>query len=161
MEGRGVLQVGGLMVAGMLTGSLYLHLRNERRDELTQELITELRKEFNPTTQGLPGLEALDENYLSKIRKGLSGSLLIMRNGDAAKYAERINKAWGVINDDEEAVYQVLRELKDKVQVSQVAVAYKQVYGISLSEEFTARLSDSEIKTVVDIIKSKTGYRKA
>lgn len=159
---KGILQVGGFTVSVLLVGSLFLSIRNQKRDALTQELLFELRKELNPTTQGLPGLDALDKNYLKNLRKSLKGSvsLLVMRDSDASKMAYRIHNAWGVVNDNEEAIYQALRELKDKVQVSQVASEYESAYGISLIEDFTDRLSDSEIKTVIDIVKSKTAYRK-
>ncbi len=159
---RGILKLGGVIVLGLFAGSIYLHFRNKLRDDLTSDFITELRKELNPTTQGLPGLDALDESYLPKIRKSLGSgiSLIVMREADAVKYAERIKNAWGTFNDDEEAIYQTLRELKDKVQVSQVAIAYHQAYDITLIEDFQGRLDESEIKTVVDIIKTKPAYRK-
>ena len=159
---KGILQLGGFTIGVLLVGSLFLSFRNQRRDELTTELIAELRKELNPTTQGLPGLDALDKDYLKNLRKSLKGSvsLLVMRDTDASKMADRIHNAWGAIDDNEEAIYQVLRELKDKVQVSQVAAEYEKNYGIALAEEFTDSLSDGEIKTVIDIVKSKAAYRK-
>ena len=66
---KGILQVGGFTVGVLLIGSLYLSFRNQKRDTLTQELLAELRKELNPTTQGLPGLDALDKDYLKNLRK--------------------------------------------------------------------------------------------
>ncbi len=161
--GRMALGVGGVVVAGGLGGSIYLNFRKQKRDEITQAFITELRKEFNPGSQGLAGLDALGENYLSKIRKGLSSSvtILVMRNEEAVKYAQRIHEAWGTLSSDEEIVYEVLRELKDKVQISQVATSYRETYGKALSAEFTSELNDDKIQTVIDLIKSKPAYRSA
>lgn len=163
---RGILKVGGVLVTGLLSFSIYAHYRNKQRDELTSDFLSELRKELNPAAQGLPGLDALDESYLNKVKKNLSAAgtavtVLVMKNADAVRMAERIKNAWGTFNDDEEAVYQVFRELKDKVQVSQLAGVYHQVYGVSLIEELKNKLDDSEIKIVVDIIKVKAAYRKA
>jgi hypothetical protein len=162
MNSKGILQMGGFTVSLLLAGSLYLSYRNQKRDTLTQELLTELRKELNPSTQGLPGLDALSKDYLGNLRKSLKSgvSILVMRDKDAAAMADRIYNAFGTFNDEEEKIYQVLRELKDKVQVSQVSAEYEKSYGVSLTEEFTDKLSDSEIKTVIDIIKSKSAYRK-
>ena len=80
---------------------------------------------------------------------------------EARKYANQIKAAWGVLNDDEEAIYNVfnrVRNLADILYIIDEYGIYKPnalVTGRDLVSDLRARLSAAEIKKINEIITSK------
>ena len=65
-----------------------------------------------------------------------------LTQAQADAYAKQIHGAWGVFDDDEDAVRQVLRALKSREQVSQVAAAYERLYKSQMLSDFEYYLLD-------------------
>ena len=80
-------------------------------------------------------------------KKAVKGTLLLKRE-QAKKFAADIANAWGIFNDDEEAIYNVFRQLKTKAQVSEVADFYQLKTGSDLYGDLYSKLSDSELSTI-------------
>lgn len=156
------LKIAGGVVGVLLVGTVYGNVRRKRRDKIASELLRELTKVVKPATAGLVGEDAFDIYYIDEVLKKVKGRVLTIKRSAAIKYAERIHDAWGAWyegGDDEAKVYGVFRELKDKVQVSQVAKAYQDAYGDNLIDKLNDRFGDSEVKTVLDIVKPLPSYR--
>ena len=161
MRGQG-LKIAGGIVGLLLAGSIYGHVRRRKKDKVASELLREVSKIVKPTTEGLLSENAFDIHFVDEVLKKVKGKVLTLNKSAANKFAERIHAAWGAWyegGDDETKVYAVFRELKDKVQVSQVAKAYQDAYAENLIDKLNDRFSDSEVKTVLDIIKPLPTYR--
>lgn len=64
----------------------------------------------------------------------------------AKTYATRIYTSFNWYNDDEEAIYQVGKEMKtNKVSFNDVATAYKQGYGEDLAQRLSKTLNAKEL----------------
>jgi len=81
-------------------------------------------------------------------RKGAT----LLKVDAAKKFAKQISDSWGILNDDEQAVYNVFRQLKTPEQVSEVADFYQLLTGKDLYQDLFHRLSDSELSTVNQIV---------
>lgn len=162
MGGSAGLKIAGGVVGVLLAGSVYGHLRRKRRDKRAAELLREVAKLVKPTTQGLLSENAFDIHFVDEVLKKVSGKVLVIKHAAAVKYAKRIHDAWGAWyegGDDENKVYAVFRELKDKVAVSQVASAYQDAYKENLIDTLHDRMDDAEVNTVLDIVKPLPSYR--
>jgi hypothetical protein len=155
---KSVLKVLGVLAGVGLCGSLYVILEHRRKDKLAATLLEELSKLFNPDTAGLAGEEAFDIHYADEVVKKVN-NVLIMKADAAQRLAKEIYSAWSWANDNEDRIYNVFRSLKDKVQVSQVARAYKDAYKVNLIEVFRSKLSDNEIGQVLRIVNGLPRYR--
>ena len=116
------------------------------------------------TANNLDAENAFNIYYLTKVLQNVNGQVIAMSESSATSYAKQINKAWGAWyegGDDEDAVYAVFRKLKDKVQVSQVAKAYQSTYSKNLIDTIKDRLSEDEIKIILNIIGQIPNYRTA
>lgn len=82
--------------------------------------------------------------------KGLS---VLVSSEKASEWARSIYSAFGWINDDEQAVYNVFRNMTNQLQVSQVADAYSQLYNSDLFGDIDYYFSDVEVSNVWNIIK--------
>lgn len=156
------LKIAGGVVGVLLVGTVYGNIRRKRKDKIASELLRELSKVVKPATAGLLGEDAFDIHYVDEVLKKVKGKVLTIKRSAATKYAERIHDAWGAWyegGDDETKVYGVFRELKDKVQVSQVAKSYQDTYNENLIDKLNDRFSDSEVKTVLDIVNPLPAYR--
>lgn len=157
----------GLKIAGGVVGLLLVvtvasHIRRRQKDKLAAELLREISKVVKPSTEGLLSENAFDIHYENEVLKKVSGKILVIKQEVAVKYAERIHSAWGAWyegGDDENKVYAVFRELKDKVAVSKVAKAYQNLYGENLIDKLYDKLDDNEIKIVLNIVKPLPAYR--
>ena len=161
MRNQGLKITGGI-VGLLLVGSVYGNVRRRKRDKVASELLREVSKIVKPTTEGLLSENAFDIHFVDEVLKKVKGKVLTLNKNAASKFADRIHNAWGAWyegGDDETKVYGVFRELKDKVQVSQVAKAYQEAYAENLIDKLNDRFGDSEVKTVLDIIKPLPTYR--
>ena len=156
------LKIASGIVGVLLAGSIYGHVRRRKKDKVASELLREVSKIVKPTTEGLLSEDAFDIHFVDEVLKKVKGKVLTLSKSAATKFAERIHGAWGAWyqgGDDETKVYAVFRELKDKVQVSQVAKAYQDAYAENLIDTLNDRFGDSEVKKVLDIIKPFPTYR--
>ena len=161
MNNQGLKITGGI-VSLLLVGAVYGNVRRRKRDKVASELLREVSKIVKPTTEGLLSENAFDIHFVDEVLKKVKGKVLTLNKNAASKFADRIHNAWGAWyegGDDETKVYGVFRELKDKVQVSQVAKAYQEAYAENLIDKLNDRFGDSEVKTVLDIIKPLPTYR--
>lgn len=161
MNNQGLKITGGI-VSLLLVGAVYCNVRRRKRDRVASELLREVSKIVKPTTEGLLSENAFDIHFVDEVLKKVKGKVLTLNKNAASKFADRIHDAWGAWyegGDDETKVYAVFRELKDKVQVSQVAKAYQGAYAENLIDKLNDRFGDSEVKTVLDIIKPLPTYR--
>jgi hypothetical protein len=151
------LKIAGAIATAGFGITAYLIFDQRRKDALASSLWQELNKLLNPST-GLASEVAFDVNYVDETARKVKGLIFIKANA-ALSYAKTIKSAWGLLNDDENKVYSVFRNLKDKVQVSQVAKAYAAEHKINLIEELKDRLSDSELTTIITIVRALPPYR--
>lgn len=63
-----------------------------------------------------------------------------------------------IFNDNESAVYAAFRDLRNKIQVAQVAQGFSSRYSKDLYQFLRDMLSDSEMNEVLDIITAKPDY---
>ena len=152
-----ILYTTGIATGGLLGLSGYYHLKRKKQDKLTGLLATELSKRFDPAGTELG--DAFKVDYIERVLKNADGRVIILKEQTAAQYARDIYNAWGSFNDDEHAIYNVFRKLKDKVQVAQVAKAYATAYHKNLIDILKSKLWDSELKTVMKIINPLPPYR--
>lgn len=159
---RNILKIAG-GVAGVGLGlSVYMVYDKKRKDKFASEILRELTKMIKPSTSGLLSESAFDIHYKDEVLKKVNGRVLTIRADTASKYADQIHAAWAGWwkgGDDENKVYAVLRRLKDKVQVSQVARAYQASFKINLIDKLYERLDEKEVKKVLTIVKNLPGYR--
>lgn len=100
--------------------------------------------------------EALNNanNTSSAIRKTATIS-----EQQAANIAQTIKDAWGYFNDDEDAIFEALRGLKNTSDWLMVVSAYgtnsRGMSDRTLKSDLKARLSSEEYQCVVDILSAK------
>jgi hypothetical protein len=152
------LKIIGAVSILSLVASIYVVIDHRRKDRLAVALIQELNKLFNPNADGLISEEAFDIHYAEEAAKKVKGILLIKADA-AAKFAKDIYNAFGLLGDDEDKIYAVLRSLKDIVQVSQVAKAYQNAYKMNLIDKLRSKLSENEVTEVLKIVNALPRYR--
>lgn len=91
------------------------------------------------------------EYWLAIKAKGIKSSFL--NANQSLLGANTIAKAFiNPLDDNEEQIYSVFRQLKTWVQLSQVAYAYRYVYKTDLGYTLKAKLSDEEFNNVVRMV---------
>ncbi|MCB0374446.1 MAG: hypothetical protein KDD04_00850 [Sinomicrobium sp.] len=162
MNKRSVMKIAAPAIGLFLAGALYGHFRRKRKDAIASELLREVTRIIKPATSGLLLEDAFDIHYADEVVSKVKGTVLKLKASAASRLAQRIEKAWGAWyqgGDDEDKVYGVFRELKDKVQVSQVAGAYQELYKKNLIDKLHDRFTKSEVQKVLDIVKPLPSYR--
>lgn len=157
-----VMKIALPVVGLILAGSIYGNVRRKRKDNIASELLREVTRIIKPATSGILSEDAFDIHYVDQVLSKVRATVLKLKTSVASKLAKRIHSAWGAWyqgGDDEDKVYGVFRELKDKVQVSQVAKAYQQLYKKNLIDKLNERFTKSEVKKVLDIVKPLPSYR--
>lgn len=147
----------------LLAGAAYAHYDRKRKDKVAAALLREVTRTIQPATTGLLAEDAFDIHYPDKILRQVSGQVLTLKQESASRLAERIHNSWGAWysgGDTENLVYAVFRELKDKVQVAQVAKAYQDNYKENLIDKLYDRFDADEIKKVLAIVGPLPAYRK-
>ena len=161
---KNILIIIGAGVGVLIVGSIVIGNRNRKRDQLTSKLLTAINTQIEPVKNGISAQNAFDIHYLDKVIQKVSSQILALKKSTATYYAKKIKNsfgAWYQGGDDEEKVYGVFRDLKDKVQVSQVAKAYQSDTSENLIDVLKYRFGKDEIKIVLDIINKKPNYRTA
>lgn len=109
--------------------------------------IRDFAKYFNP-------------DFVQQIKSANSGkNLVLLADNRITEARKKIKDAWGVLSDDEDAIYAVFRALGSGIQISQVAKSYQTNYGINLLDELNNKLSDSENQKLTEIIKTKSPFQ--
>ena len=157
---KNTLKIVAIVSVVGLGTSIYIIADHRRKDKLAATFIDELNKLLNPSLTGLGSEEAFDVNYWDEVIKKVKG-VMLLKTEVAKKYAREIYDAWSFWGDDEDKIYSVFRNLRDKVQVSQVADAYKDDYGVNLIEKIRSKLSEMEINQVLQIVNALPRYRVA
>ena len=156
------LKITGITLVPLLIVTGYLSAKNRKQNRLASALLKALQTKLHPTTLGLDSELGFDAGFAEKVLSSVSGRVLVLKKEIAAQYAKQIHEAfapWYLGGDDEDMIYGVLRNLKDKVQVSQVAKAYQDDYGINLKEQLKNRFDKEEIKKVLRIVNPLPKYR--
>lgn len=152
----------GASAGTLFTATMFFSFRKRSRDLRTNKLLSAIQAQIQPISNGLNAQNAFDIYYLNKVLQQVSQEVLVLKTSTASRYADQIHKAWGNWyqgGDDEEQVYGVFRQLKDKVQVSQVAKAYQETYSKNLIDTLKDRFDKQEITIVLNIVKALPNYR--
>lgn len=162
MLGRYQLNNGWMLAGGMASlaviGSTYYHFKRKKQDDIAAKLLVKLKAILNPSADGLLGEVALDPNYHIKMEDKIN-NLVKIHPKKAVRAAKKIKGAWKEWyegGDNEEEVYQVFKNLDNKVAISQVADAYKKYGGLRLA--LKTKLDDDEISEVLKIISSRPSF---
>jgi hypothetical protein len=99
------------------------------------------------------GIWNTQESLLKKYPNGTTFKLLTVSIAD--QLAKNIYNSWSYINDDEEKVYAQFRALNYQSQVSSLVNAYYRLYNKDLYQTLYTKLSDSELRTITNIISNK------
>lgn len=153
----------GLSVTGLiLGGSVVYGQRKKSRDRKAVGFFGELERQIAPGSAGIIGSNAFDIYYWQKAIKKFK-PIIKLKDKAAKGFAQKIQSAWGIFNDDENQIKSVFRALKDKVQISQVAYWYwkNNEQEINLIDELRSRLSKEEVAEIMEIVKPKKSYREA
>jgi len=141
IAGVGLIAVG----AGVLGYKIYLNKRNDRATTFMAELdaaiepTVSVERNFSTNCRGLPNSKRLTDSELELI-------------------AAKIKNAFGVFNDDEDAVYNAIRTVKSKEQFCQLSNKFLQLFDIALQDKLEADFSEEELQKVLTIIESKPEY---
>jgi len=155
-------KVIGMSIGVLLLGTSAISFRQRKKDKKATDLLGIIQSKLKPSSNGLRAEKAFDINYLNKLLQQVSKKVLVIQKSVALQYAKQIQQAWGSWyqgGDDEAKVYAVFRKLEDKVQVSQIAKAYQEVYAKNLIDVMKNRFSTSEIRTVLKIVEKLPNYR--
>lgn len=118
-----------LMATGVIKST-----EDKQRDKIESQYGTGTNSPFNP-------------NWY----KSVPGAVLITR-ASAESLSAIIYDAFGLLNDKEDAVYAVFRQLKAKTQVSWLADVFFQKFNADLYQYLRGRMSDSEMDIVHGIV---------
>lgn len=100
---------------------------------------------------------ALNPSYYTNIiSQGIKPRAL--KASELKAYGKQIKDAWGIFDDDENAVYGAFRGMASKFQVSQVASFYGKAYKEGLFDKIKSKMGPSEQETVYKIISVKPDY---
>lgn len=120
--------------------------RAASKEKAAEEAQIKLEKQL------LEDSEYFNPNLYKKTGYNLS---VILPEDSAKLYAKQIFNAWGIINDDEEQVYDVFRKIPNKITISQVSDMYSKMYKADLLGELIYRMSKTELAFIYRIIDKK------
>ena len=162
MKGAKAYKIGITSALGLLVISIgYASVRAKQRDKRYAVILQAISGVLADIEGGLDSTKAFDLEYKAKVLQAVSQTVITLKKQAATGYANQINNAltpW-YLNDDEETIYAVFRSLKDKVQVSQLAISYQEEYGNNLIDVLKDRLSVSEVKIIMGIVAKLPPYR--
>ncbi|WP_062062696.1 hypothetical protein [Aquimarina longa] len=161
MTKTGKLKISAAIASVAFGTVLYFRIRKHQQKQLSDKLLSLLMLKLNPETKGLSAQTAFDINYAQRVLSTRSGTIIVLKETTAKRFAAKIHSGFGswYKGDNEERIYNVFRTLKDKVQVSQVAKAYQELYDINLIEKLQKRFDKQEIKKVLAIVDPLDDYR--
>ena len=106
----------------------------------------------------IPGFKG--KGYQDSLKSITSTQPVIkLQDAEARNYADKIEKAWGKFNDDEDAIYAVFRNIKDNYALSQVASAYEALKYGNLLNALEDKLSTDEQNEIYKIVRLYKPYR--
>lgn len=152
--------IGAVATIGLAT-SIYLKVKSDQENKLTNELIAALNKLFNPAI-GLVSENAFDVHYKDKIKSATNLPVIALHTQVAADHAQQLHDQlgqWWSGSAEVNKVYNIFRTLQDKVQVSQVSKAYALNHQEHLIDRLKDRLSEKELNTVLKIVSDKEDFR--
>jgi hypothetical protein len=93
--------------------------------------------------------------------KSKKSNIILLRDEYVTLNRKRLNAAIKGAGTDEDAIKDVFRALKDKVQMAQVAESYRKNYNINLLEDMLGDMDEdsADMNDIRDIIMSKPNYR--
>jgi hypothetical protein len=98
-----------------------------------------------------------DPNFYKQYQK--NNDIILYKYATVADMARQINQAWGLLNDNVNAMYAVFRKLNSKVKLSQLCDVYNQLYKQDLLTRLKAPwyylhdgLTESEFLEVSKIV---------
>ncbi|QKX05371.1 hypothetical protein HN014_10740 [Aquimarina sp. TRL1] len=155
------LQWASTLISMLLMVILYRHFTKRKQKRLSVKMQQALLQKFNPE-KGFLQEKAFDETYAERVIKIVPERIAILKPGVAQNKAKLLHsgfKPWYVWGgDNEQLIYGVLTSLKDKVQVSQVAKAYLDLYKVPLKEQLQKELDTKEIGKVLSIVTRLNPY---
>lgn len=137
-----ILPVGGVMALLLVLNKFGLlpSASKEKEAQQVQELDT--LAEFKPGyTKKL-----MQKNGWSKVKQTL------LPAAGAAALAAQLKKSKGVFNDNELAVFSVFKTLRNKAQLSQLALTFQNEYSLDVVEFLRSFLNDSELARIYSIV---------
>lgn len=114
---------------------------------LTDDTKTKEQKEFNDL---VTNADYWSPNFYIDLNR--QTTLCLLRYGTVTDIADKISAAFGILNDDEEAIYANIRRLRSKAQVSQLAQRFAEMYNKDLLQTLKDYLSVSEFNIVAKIV---------
>ena len=97
-------------------------------------------------------------NYTEFLEKAPKDTI-ILSSEKGYQYANDIYNSYGWINDDEEKLYGVFRNLKTKSQISSLCYWFNKKYNKDLYSFISSFLSSGELVKLNDIISKKPLYK--
>jgi L-fucose mutarotase/ribose pyranase (RbsD/FucU family) len=143
-----LLLIAGLIVGGYFVGKSILEklgLKESAEDAATKAKLKNQETKLN-IWGGVTSLQKA---------AGTRKAIQVLTKAGAEFYAKQINKAFGIVNDDEQAIYGVFRQLRFKSQVASVVTAFFNLYKRDLLTTLKSKLSESELAEIINIIETK------
>lgn len=148
------LIIGGVAIGvgtGIYLGSRKLKSIKSKKAETFGNFYDDIKDHFEPLKNN-----SFREELKVDTNK-YNGSTVTITKQLAIDLAKRIWNAEGVFNDDEEAVYDSLSQLKSKSDYQMVAVAFENLNAntekVSLVYDLKSWMSESELSKVLNIIR--------
>ncbi len=159
MDTKDKLKITGAACTALLVGTVVYNVKKKHRNRDAALFFSELERNIAPAGVGIIESDAFNMYYWQSLMNKLKKSYYLLKQKEAEAFVKKISDAWGVFNDDEDAIYGVFRALKDQVQVSQVSYWYYQKTKINLIDELRSRLGKEEIAEIVKIAGKLPPYR--
>jgi len=143
-----ILLIAGILFGGYFIGKNILEafgLKESAEDKAVKAKLKEQETKLNIWSG------------LASLRKaaGANRKISVLTNAGAKFYAKQINNAFSIVNDDEQQIYAVFRQLRFKTQVASIVSAYFDLYKKDLLTTLKAKLSDKELAEIINIIETK------
>lgn len=149
--------IGGSGLAGLGIGIYFLVKDRKRKQD---PMMLGRGAHQKPITivsdgKGTPVVEPnwsapFDMNYITDVKKYLRGKRIAeLPTGTANTYIKKLKNAKGIFDDNEKAVGDVFRSLRDKTQVASLSKAFFARYQLDMYRYLQSFLSESEMKTLV------------
>jgi hypothetical protein len=143
-----LLLFGGLLVGGYFIIKPLLEklgLKESAEDRQAKAKLREQERTFNIWG----GVASIQKSA------GKNKLITLLSVNGANFYAKQIKQAFGIVNDNEEQIYNVFRAIRFKSQVASIVTAYSNLYKADLLTTLKSRLSESELNEIINIIETK------
>ena len=160
---RKVLIAGGITV--VLVGTGFLIYRKWRNKQLVIALNNVLENRTNQYGDIRDFGDVFSgDTYINKVEDiaKKNGYAIIKLNREAiTKRRKQMDDAITGFTEDEDKIYGIFNDLRDKVAIAQIAQSYKDSNkGLTLLAELTKVLNKDEIQKVTDIVSEKAAFTK-